>query len=413
MRTLHFRAVLAVLVVVGVLAGTTWAIASNGETEEYDPSADVSGSAEDALRESAEMIAKQEGLSTDAAFEMLQFQLQVGDYIGEVLKEYPDLFAGSKYDGNGPSSGRAVIKFKGPVPYDVALRMPPPPSGIRLEGGSAFSEAEMSERTAIVYYHLLDLGVPPESLEVAGADDQIVVRVTSANLLGAADVSALRSVLREALGASAGKTVDGDIIIQIDSNAGIVTEHSYGRDNLWGGISGHCVTAFSVTGGGVNGVLTAGHCGAWLTHYQPEVGSLYTITYQNHKVDFLGDAGWYSTAHTEYDDFYTGPGTRQDVASYRPKNYMSPNDWVCFWGRWSGTAVCRQIDNTNICGTTGACSLIRLTGSTSLPGDSGGPWYLGNIAYGIHTGSSPDGTTYSYFSTVDFALVSLNVSLMQ
>ncbi|MGH2711214.1 MAG: trypsin-like serine protease [Actinomycetota bacterium] len=46
------------------------------------------------------------------------------------------------------------------------------------------------------------------------------------------------------------------------------------------------------------------------------------------------------------------------------------------------------------------------------PGDSGGPWYSGNQAYGIHSGSGQSGSTYHCFYMAVNYLQSLNLRVM-
>lgn len=62
---------------------------------------------------------------------------------------------------------------------------------------------------------------------------------------------------------------------------------------------------------------------------------------------------------------------------------------LCRYGHSSG-AQCAEVENNNICSTTSsgtACNLTRMKNDEASGGDSGGPWYYGNTAYGFHKGA--------------------------
>jgi hypothetical protein len=64
---------------------------------------------------------------------------------------------------------------------------------------------------------------------------------------------------------------------------------------------------------------------------------------------------------------------------------------VCRFGASSGNG-CSAVYQINVCNTYSSgdsyCGLIRTHRYTgSRDGDSGGPWYYGNNAYGVHSGS--------------------------
>ncbi len=136
--------------------------AATEPTEEaYDPAADV-GPNPNALLETAEMIAAQEGISVEDVLTTLKFQALGGDYVSLVVAAYPDLYAGGAYD-SGFTNRELTIYFKGPVPDDIAARLPPIPKEVRFEGGRIFSYEEMRERTAAIFYGLIELRCPSAS----------------------------------------------------------------------------------------------------------------------------------------------------------------------------------------------------------------------------------------------------------
>ncbi|NKQ35856.1 MAG: hypothetical protein HF973_09605, partial [Chloroflexi bacterium] len=77
-----------------------------------------------------------------------------------------------------------------------------------------------------------------------------------------------------------------------------------------------------------------------------------------------------------------------------------PGSTACHYGNNTGYS-CGTIQNNNAClpvnGTQG-CRWVRVTGANHGQGDSGGPWYYGSTAYGIHHG----GSNYAaYYMPVD------------
>jgi hypothetical protein len=58
---------------------------------------------------------------------------------------------------------------------------------------------------------------------------------------------------------------------------------------------------------------------------------------------------------------------------------------VCKYGHTTGY-TCGTIDTTSLC-NNGSCTYVRVSGGSvnlSEGGDSGGPWFFGNTAYGTH-----------------------------
>ncbi len=67
-------------------------------------------------------------------------------------------------------------------------------------------------------------------------------------------------------------------------------------------------------------------------------------------------------------------------------NYSSPTlgQTLCLNGKTTHSH-CAQVRKVSVC-SNGACNLVQMSIRVSEDGDSGGPWYSGNVAYGIHKG---------------------------
>ena len=182
--------------------------------------------------------------------------------------------------------------------------------------------------------------------------------------------------------------------------------HSYGGGKLTRWSTHKCSSAFVVerTSDGVDGVLTADHCvPANINKYEETNGSRCNIYYQGSSLGSLGDAAWYTTTHTEYDDFYYSHWSRRDVTGLKEHLWMDVGDVVCRYGRTTGSGSgCKAIKQLFVSGG-GYGSLIRTHPTGDQGGDSGGPWYVSGTAWGIHKGhfASNNDSVFTAVSVVD------------
>jgi streptogrisin C len=188
-------------------------------------------------------------------------------------------------------------------------------------------------------------------------------------------------------------------------------QHTYGGAQLE-----VCTTGFTVRHDptGVTGVLTAAHCPNTLTYTQPVTGPSYELTAQGGKDDSNQDFQWMTGSHAEYPQFWDGQYYRTVVAEVQRANMEG--DWVCHRGKTTGTS-CGTVTNAYYdpgpeCGPeNGDCdaSWVRVDGPNlaCAGGDSGGPWYSGGTAYGIHKGGLSLGTgqgecSYAVFMAIGY-----------
>ena len=112
------------------------------------------------------------------------------------------------------------------------------------------------------------------------------------------------------------------------------------------------------------------------------------------------DFAWYETPDIDNPRFFTSPNLSRPVDGTILRTQMV-GQWVCHFGRKTGQS-CGVIDTIryrpppNFCNNT-TCSdrwpaIISDPNIACYGGDSGGPYWSGNIAYGMHTGGSHTGT---------------------
>lgn len=176
------------------------------------------------------------------------------------------------------------------------------------------------------------------------------------------------------------------------------------------------------------GSLTAGHCNAssGAYNYSAPTG---TPTHTINKVSLLDtantDIGWayISTSSSDATSrFYDGFGyvTRMGVVTKAGTNV---GDILCHYGMASGVQSCGSVASTaynpgSICaGGASACNAVfvrvDITGNNKcLAADSGGPWFVGNAAAGIHKAGSNSGTdSVCVYTTID-DISGMGVSLL-
>lgn len=93
---------------------------------------------------------------------------------------------------------------------------------------------------------------------------------------------------------------------------------------------------------------------------------------------------------------------------------MDIGEWVCQYGRFSNDRDC----SLDIAEKAFACNiggfpnsnLVRMNGKTSIPGDSGGGWSVGSVAYGAQKGHCIN-QTYDTFSVAALFPQALGVTV--
>ena len=161
-----------------------------------------------------------------------------------------------------------------------------------------------------------------------------------------------------------------------------------------------CTSGFSVqNGSGVKGITTAAHCNN-------------TLSYNGSNLPFQGaayggqyDVQWHTAPNfTVRNLAYDGSAYRYIWGTkHRDNQYVG--EWVCKYGKQTGYSCGSIMDkhfqpSPSDCSNCFTSTFIRVnTGSSG--GDSGGPWMVGNTAYGITHGRIPS-TGDSIYMAVNY-----------
>jgi streptogrisin C len=164
-------------------------------------------------------------------------------------------------------------------------------------------------------------------------------------------------------------------------------------------LSNGCTSAFTVKNtAGYAGVLSAAHCPNSATGY----------TFGSEVDSGPTDAQWHRTTGVE-NKIRIGPSgtTRTVTGHYVP----AAGATLCVHGSESGNK-CSTVYSNNVCWPFGGCGFIGMNAGVTTGGDSGGPWYTGSYAIGVHKGTAfINFANRSVMTKVGNALSSLGLSL--
>ena len=155
--------------------------------------------------------------------------------------------------------------------------------------------------------------------------------------------------------------------------------------NLFGGQSiDNCTTGYSVKQNvtAVPGITDANHCsndGHW---------NGYTLPFKLGREGSGHDEQWFGTTTGVIAQpwVYDGGGNRH-ILSKTPRSSQTTGTYVCKYGKTTGL-TCGTIVNNNLCWPDNGCGFVQVTADIDLSqgGDSGGPVFRNNAAYGLVKG---------------------------
>jgi hypothetical protein len=351
-----------------------------------------------ALAEDAEQYAAQFGVSPDEALRRLKAQQATVAATDEIAREFADRLAGISIE-HSPQY-RIVVLLTGAAA--VADRTA---TGVPIVFQTGF-KATHAQGLAALRRHLIDLRADLPNARGAGYDQrtgQVVLLVTPedaqhfgidairarAEQVGGVPIRVVVNELNESnMSVDGGGRVEG---LNLQTN----------RRNL-------CTTAFVVTNGETNAITTAAHCPDDLTYVDrdggtvslPMIGS-WGAAYRDVQIN--------GSPNSPDPFFYSnrGAGTLRRVVTWRNVASTRAGDFVCHYGESSGYS-CATVELTDyappgdLCGGPCSPTWVTVRGPTCVPGDSGGPVFSGEVAFGIAkgiNGQSGRCEFYYYMST--------------
>lgn len=184
--------------------------------------------------------------------------------------------------------------------------------------------------------------------------------------------------------------------------------------NIYGGLSlTSCTSGFSVVKGIIlktYGITTDGHC----NNAQSYSGT--SLTFQSEKNTGSYDIQWHTApGYTVTNKIkMSSQDATRDITGTKSRSSQSVGEYVCKYGKTTGWG-CGYIRSKDLDSTYIWVANTAGTDDLSEPGDSGGPWFLANDAYGTMTAKISPGTSGTgadgVYMAVDY-ISGIDVSVM-
>ena len=362
------------------------ALALTGACDRLPSDADLPFEASEASAENAAagsqndaaFYADKFGVSLHEAGRQLQLQEAVDALNARLTEEQGATFAGLSIE-HAPEF-HVVARFTRKGEETIAPYLSPALAEVVRVEPARFTLQQLERRLEASYNRVRGAGIPS-----AG---QVDVRANRA------EVHVLRGR------AAAAKAVLGE------GDASVIEVDNLPQEEIamYGGLPiSTCTTGFTVrNSAGTRGVSTAGHCG------NSQTLSGYALTFRGEAYSGSYDVQWHNASgHTWPNTIKVSSGTRSITAT-RSRTSQTVGSTVCKQGKTTGY-TCGTISTISYC-ASGACTWVRVAGNgTNLSegGDSGGPWFSGNTAYGSHTYGIGNDSAYmpiDYFSGISVTI---------
>lgn len=213
--------------------------------------------------------------------------------------------------------------------------------------------------------------------------------------------------------------------IQLPDNVRVITVEALVEDiaNIYGGLAlSTCTSGFSVKKGWwpfiTKGITTAGHCPDTLSYNGNG------LTFQTEKWTGNYDVQWHTASGYDVTNKiqYWDDGSTRDITATKSRNDQLIDELVCKYGKTT-YYTCGYIGSKDFNPQTqenNVATFIRVKNTKGWDvlgdsGDSGGPWFNGNTAYGIMKGAFGPGTngrgSDAIYMAIDY-VSELGVSVM-
>ena len=176
-----------------------------------------------------------------------------------------------------------------------------------------------------------------------------------------------------------------------------------------------CTSSFTVSdAAGTQGMLTAGHCSNAQSYYCFSGNGPFAMTFVSEVRSATADLQWHTTTAQAIEPLFHADST----TTARPQQGVgvgAVGQCVCRRGKTSGYActtvesiTCRPVYDGACPGTTCAAVFSLTSGAAVAAGDSGGPWFIGNVSHGTtkgYVGSKSIYTRVWYLNTLGLSLL--------
>jgi hypothetical protein len=284
---------------------------------------------------------------------------------------------------------------------------------IEIVDDQPYSFGELEKRKVEVHDALVSLGFSQVSTGVnitgRGAIVSLVLRTPGVTDIPDEIVAAVPSALR----ASVSVVVTDTPFVEEDRAFGGMRTRATATGFI-------CTSGFTVRhqATGVFGVTDAGHCGGMNRIVDPATGTQQPMTFKTEHLGLWGDVEWFTHSQVAEALFYASAATIRGVLYLEPRAGISLNEPVCLYGRTSNVQNCTaRVDDVSTRCTNANITydnMVLMDKDIGAGGDSGGPWFYGNRAFGGHHGpcGGVPAPSRDSFSIADLFDEALNVKVV-
>jgi streptogrisin C len=312
-----------------------------------------------------------------------------------------DGFASAGKDATGPGYW---VAFSGTVPAGALEPLGELASDVRTTTDAPLTAEERSTAVAAAAQSVqAQLGA--ESVEASMSEDGTTI--TAAAVLPATAPSTETSGAAAAGQAAAEASVNGGAQVQVEvalADDAPEQEVLSGGTALGLGTTSQlaCTAGFTVRNArtAATGLITASHCPDDLNYESRRI-----LTFEGHGDSAQLDEQWFSSTEAAQGEFISQKAgstllRRKVTAVAAPFVGMSVCKYGTVTGNGCSTVINGPTTTVNANGVTYG-NLWQVQSYMTAEGDSGGPWFYGNTAYGIHYGNIPrDGADRSAFTSI-------------
>ena len=354
-----------------------------------------------ALAEDASQYAAQFGVAPVEALRRLKAQQASVSATDAIAREFADRLAGISIEHSPAYRIMVLLTGSEPVADRNAAGVP-----IVFRTGA---RATRAQALAALKRHLIDFRTDLPNARGAGYDQrtgEVVLLVTreDADRLG---IDAIRARAEQV----------GRVPVRVVVNELNETDMSVDGGGRVEGVNlltnrrNLCTTAFVITNGETSAITTAAHCPDELTYVDRD-GSTVTLPLIGSWGAAYRDVQINGSPNSPEPLFYSnrGAGILRRLVSWRNVASTRAGDFVCHYGESSGYS-CATVELTDyappgdLCGGPCSPTWVTVKGPGCIPGDSGGPVFSGEIAFGIAKGvnrTSSGRCLFYYYMSTDY-----------
>lgn len=342
----------------------------------------AAGDIPDERRKQLAWQAEQEGISLDAAIEKYAWQSPLAYLVNEIREEFPGDFAGARIEDDLS----AWIAFSGVAPADAITSIRAFPRAVRIIENRGFTEAGLDRRLEVVHRSVMNNDRVESAISTYDiATGRLTVDIALENAESTpAEKAAVLDLLRADF--PIGSVSNSGTSAGVDLN--IVSSIPGGEDaSIGGGVHIGCTAGFVLEhSSGTRNLSTAGHCSNSLTINDNAFSARISLTFEDEHEGAWGDLQRHSvpSEHTLVNTIRYGHGQNQ-FREITATGVPMEGEWLWKYGKSTGQTVDRvyrlNVSSDHIEG------LVAMHNRKARRGDSGGPWFNGATAYGIHHGT--------------------------